>query len=155
MTLILLPSTKTNFRRVCIMASQAKTDQERHPENYFNSPVGHPRDRIIIHESAEIPKEGIFFSLNGYSFLAKAGVEIDIPRPVRFMLDTRIRTETTRIDEGGGKTSTQTRNIRRITYTLVKENVDAIPDAAVIDAGKEGGKESGVKGAGKPDPFES
>ena len=100
--------------------TQAKTDQERHPEKYFTSPVGHVRDRIIIHESIEIPKEGMFISLNGFPFLAKPGVEIDIPRPVRFMLDTRIKTES--IQDSAG--NIHTRNIPRITYTLVKEGVN-------------------------------
>ena len=111
--------------------SREKTDQERYPENYFSNPLGHIRDRIILHESQEIPKEGMFISLNGYPFLAKPGVEIDIPRPVRLMLDTRIKTETVHGQDG----QDYTRNIPRITYTLVKEGVN-IPEAAVI--GEEG-----------------
>ncbi len=114
--------------------SKSKTDQERHPENYFTSPVGHPRDRIIIHESMEIPKEGLFVSLNGYPFLAKPGVAIDIPRPVRLMLDTRVRTETVQGDDG----KEHRRNIPRVTYTLIKEDVTGIdskvPAPEVIDA---------------------
>lgn len=109
-----------------------KTDQELHPENYFTSPVGHLRDRIIIHESMEIPKEGLFISLNGYPFLAKPGVEIDLPRPVRLMLDTRIKTESTQDRDG----NIHTRNIPRITYTLVKEGVD-IPDPEVVVVSQE------------------
>ncbi len=116
--------------------AREKTDQEKHPENYFISSVGHPKDRIRIHESAELPKEGVFISLNGYAFLAKPEVEIDLPRPVRLMLDTRIRTETVRIDDRTGKMVSSSRNIRRITYTLIKEDVDKIPDPAVIDAVK-------------------
>jgi hypothetical protein len=106
------------------MASRDKTDKEKHPDRYFSSPKDHPRDRIIIHESSEMPKEGIFFSLNGFAFLAKPGVEIDLPRPVRIMLDTRIRTETVRVDEGNGQMASHVRNIPRITYTLIKEGVD-------------------------------
>jgi hypothetical protein len=109
--------------------ARSKTDEEMHPENYFSTPQGHPRDRIIIHESMEIPKEGIFISLNGYSFLAKPGAEIDLPRPVRLMLDTRIKTETVQGDDG----KNHNRNIPRITYTLVKQGVN-LPDPAVIDA---------------------
>ena len=97
-----------------------KTDQEKHPENYFTTPAGHPRDRIIIHESKDIPKEGLFISLNGYPFLAKPGIEIDLPRPVRLMLDTRIQTEITQGEDG----KEYRRNIPRITYTLVKEGVN-------------------------------
>ena len=102
--------------------AQQKTDQERHPEKYFSSPEGHPRDRIIINENPELPKEGIFVSLNGFAFLAKAGVEIDLPRPVRKMLDTRIKTETIQGDDG----KDYHRDIRRITYQLVKEDVTGI-----------------------------
>jgi hypothetical protein len=99
-----------------------KTDQEKHPEKYFTSPIGHPRDRIRINENPELPKEGIFMSLNGFAFLAKAGVEIDLPRPVRLMLDTRIKTET--IQDENGKD--HLRNISRITYMLIKEDVGGL-----------------------------
>lgn len=116
------------------MARQ-KTPQELNPELYFISPKGHPRDRIIIHESADMPKEGLFLSLNGFAFLAKPDVEIDLPRPVRQMLDTRVKTETRRVDDGHGNMIVHTRNIRRFTYTLVKENVDAIPPEII--AGQE------------------
>ena len=114
--------------------AREKTDQEKHPENYFNSPQGHIRDRIVIHESAETPKEGVFMSLNGFSFLAKPGVEIDLPRPVRLMLDTRIRTETVVHDDGNNRMVAHSRNIPRFTYTLIKEDVNAIPGPEVIDA---------------------
>ena len=120
------------------------TYEQRHPEEFFSSPVGHVRDRIVIHESQDIPKEGLFFSLNGYSFLAKPGVEIDIPRPVRLMLDTRIRTETITTEDGNGRLIAHTRNIPRVTYTLIKEGVN-IPGAEVIDAIK---KESELQATG-------
>lgn len=107
--------------------AEKKSDKELHPENYFDSPVGHIKDRIIINESPELPREGIFMSLNGYAFLAKPGVEIDLPRPVRQMLDTRIRTETTRVEEGEGRMVSYVRNIKRVTYTLVKEDVGRDP----------------------------
>ena len=104
-------------------------DEELHPENYFKSPEGHPRDRIIIHESLDIPKEGLFLSLNGYSFLAKPGMEIDLPRPVRKMLDTRIKTETIQTDG-----VEHVRHIPRITYTLVQEGVNVPPALAAAPA---------------------
>jgi hypothetical protein len=77
----------------------------------------------------DIPKEGMFISLNGFPFLAKPGVEIDIPRPVRKMLDTRIITVTSHDDNG----KEYTKDIRRVNYTLVKEGVnlpDPEPEAA-------------------------
>jgi hypothetical protein len=108
------------------MAKQAK-------EPIFDTPHGHIKDRILIHETAEIPRDGLFFGLNGIQYLVKAGVEIDIPRAVRLMLDTRIRTETIKGDDG----KDYTRDLKRITYTLIKEGVN-IPDAAVIaEAAKE------------------
>lgn len=106
-----------------------KTEQEKHPERYFTNPIGHIRDRIIIHESQDIPKEGRFFGLNGFQFLAKPGVEIDIPRPVRLMLDTRLRTETIK----GEDDNIYTRDIPRVTYTMIKEGCN-LPEPAVIDA---------------------
>lgn len=102
--------------------AKAKVEQEviEGNPNYFTGPAGHPKDRLIIHEAADIPREGIFISLNGYSYLAKPGVEIDLPRPVRKMLDTRIVTVTAH-DENGKE---YTKDIKRINYTLVKEGVD-------------------------------
>jgi hypothetical protein len=102
---------------------------DKNPEEYFNSPQGHIRDKIIIHEGLDIPKEGMFISLNGFPFLAKPGVEIDIPRPVRKMLDTRIITVTSHDDNG----KEYTKDIRRVNYTIVKEGVnlpDPEPEAA-------------------------
>lgn len=96
--------------------AKAKTESTKQ----FISPTGHIRDRIVIHPSSDIPKEGIFLSLNGYSFLAKPGEEIDLPRPVRIMLDTRIKTETIQDPETKEK---RTRDIPRFTYTIVKEDV--------------------------------
>jgi len=112
-------------------AARAKTDKERHPDQWFDSPVGHPRDRIILHESAEATTGGRFIGLNGYSFWAQSGVEIDLPRPVRKMLDTLIRTETIRADDGKGGYTTHVRNIRRFTYTLIKEDVTADMPGAI------------------------
>lgn len=108
-----------------------KSEQERFPERFFLNPQGHIRDRIIIHQSSKIPKEGQFVSLNGYSFLIKPGEEVDIPRPVRLMLDTRVETETIQGEDG----KTYSRNIPRFTYTLIKEGVN-IPSPEVIDAQK-------------------
>ena len=107
--------------------AQIKTDQEKYPEKYFSSPDGHVRDRIILHESQEIPKEGMFVSLNGFPFLIKPGVEVDIPRPVRLMLDTRIKTETIQGDDG----QDHHRHMPRLTYTLIKEGIN-IPNPEVI-----------------------
>jgi hypothetical protein len=111
------------------MPTVQKSDQDRHPEKYFSSPKGHIRDRIIIHESADMPKNGRTFGLNGYLFLAKPGKEIDIPRPVRLMLDTCIVTESNH-EEGDAK---DTRDIPRVTYTLVKEGVNLDENGKVID----------------------
>jgi hypothetical protein len=112
------------------------TDEEIHPEKYFISPVGHPRDRIILHNSPEVPKEGVFLALNGFTFMVPPDVEIDLPRPVRLMLDTRIKTETRRTDDGRGNVNIHTRNMKRYTYTVVKLDVEKsdIPEAAVIVA---------------------
>lgn len=105
--------------------SVGKKDFREGKKGFFLNPSGHPRDRIIINDSEGIPKEGIFLSLNGYAFLAKTGVEIDIPRPVREMLDTRIRTDTVMVDDGNGKLVKHMKNIPRISYTLVKADIDA------------------------------
>uniref|UniRef100_A0A6M3LHF8 Uncharacterized protein n=1 Tax=viral metagenome TaxID=1070528 RepID=A0A6M3LHF8_9ZZZZ len=115
------------------MGRQVKTDEEMHPEWWFNSPTGHIRDRIIIHDSPEIPKEGLFVSLNGYPFHAPTGVEIDIPRPVRKMLDTLIRTETIRVEDGKGGYTSHVRDIKRVNYTLVKEDINALLSPEAID----------------------
>ena len=122
--------------------SRSKSEEERHPERFFTNPNGHIRDRIIVHQSSKIPKQGQFVSLNGYSFLIKPGEEIDLPRPVRLMLDTRVETETIQGEDG----KTYSRNIPRFTYTLIKEGVN-IPSPEVIDAQKASQQES-------PEPME-
>lgn len=103
-------------------------------EPIFDTPHGHVKDRILIHETAEIPRDGLFFGLNGIQYLVKAGTEIDIPRAVRLMLDTRIRTETIKGEDG----KDYTRDLKRITYTLIKEGVN-LPDPEAIDAAAKGG----------------
>ncbi len=127
------PKKAEDFEQSLTVEQQNKLERKAHPELYFDSPVGHIRDRIKINESPDIPKEGLFISLNGFPFLAKPGFEIDIPRPVRLMLDTRIETKTY-YDENQRP---YTRDIPRITYILIKENVNAgkVPSAAVIDNG--------------------
>lgn len=110
---------------------------------FFNTPVGHIRDRIIIHENPKIPKEGIFLSLNGFPFLAKAGVEIDIPRAVRLMLDTRVETETT-YDKDGNSYS---RNIPRFTYTVIKEGINVDESGAVVDVREDNANQKQVTDA--------
>ncbi len=104
-------------------------------EKFFTSNVGHPIDRIIIHSSPNLPKEGLFLGVNGLQDLAPYDVPIDIPRPKREMLDTRIFTETLQGQDG----KTYTRDVRRVNYTLVKEDVgnEEIPAPEVImGAGK-------------------
>lgn len=108
-----------------IVDKQVEKDMKEHPEKFFTGPEGHVRDRIIVHESQKMPKEGLFVSLNGYAFLIKPGVEVEIPRPVRLMIDSCIETET--IQDGAGKP--YTKDIPRVTYTLVKEAVN-VPEVA-------------------------
>jgi hypothetical protein len=129
--------------------AREKTDQEKHPERYFINPVGHVKDRIIINENPDIPKNGLFISLNGYGFLAKTGVEIDIPRPVREMLDTRIQSFTTRDDETKQE---HTRNFPRITYILVKKSVNFPEGSDAVYIAKPPEKEIFPPSGEKPDP---
>lgn len=98
-------------------------DKKAHPENYFESSKGHPKDRVIINESPSIPKEGVFMSLNGYAFLAKPGVEIDLPRPILRMLDTRIETMTIQDPETKKEYH---KDVPRITYRIVREDVEGV-----------------------------
>lgn len=106
--------------------NKPKTEKDRYPQNFFESPKGHIKDRIRIHESIDIPVEGQIMGLNGYMFLAKPGVDIDIPRPVREMLDTRIVTVTTTDRDG----KEYTKDIKRVNYTLIEEDVDRLKEAA-------------------------
>jgi hypothetical protein len=107
--------------------AKAKED----PNNYFNSPVGHIRDRIKVNPDKDIPRQGMFVSLNGFAFQIVPGKEVDIPRPVRLMLDTRIKTETEQ-DENG---NSYTRDIPRFTYQLIKEGVNLDAEGKVIMPG--------------------
>lgn len=112
--------------------SKNGTPQELNPELWFSSPVGHIRDRIRINDSPDIPKEGLFIGLNGFSFLVKPNEEIDLPRPVRLMLDTRIKTETTQQSDGHGGIIEHKRNIPRVTYTMIKEGVNIEPEVPEV-----------------------
>ena len=119
------------------MAGRVKirTERERHPERYFDSPAGHPRDRIKIHETPYNTLNGmICLGLNGFHIQCKAEEEIDIPRPVRLMLDTLIQTETRRVDNGHGGYDVHTRNLRRFPYTLIKEDVTGILTVSAPEA---------------------
>ncbi len=93
---------------------------------YFNHPQGHIKDKIIIHDTPELPANG-FYQLNGFPFQLPVNVEIDIPRPVRLYLDTLIRTEHRRVEVSPGVYQDNPRNVRRVVYTLVKENIDQEP----------------------------
>lgn len=104
-------------------AKKLELDMKKNPEKYFTGPDGHIRDRIIINQTPDIPSEGVFVSLNGFAYLAKPGVEIDIPRPIRTMLDTRIKTDTIQVQNPDGSYRSTERDMPRITYILIKENV--------------------------------
>lgn len=119
------------------MATAPKTDQERHPERYFESPKNWVRDRIVIHPTAEIPKDGLFFGLNGIQYLVKAGVELDLPRPVIQMLQTRIRRDTIKGDDGVD----YHRDVQRITFTMIKEGCN-LPNPVAIAAEDKAQKEA-------------
>lgn len=98
--------------------------------NFFHNPEGHIRDRIVINESPDIPKQGIFLSLNGYPFQAIPGKEIDIPRPVRLAIDTLIYTDT--IQENGEEYH---RDRPRLTYTIKELNVGGVNTGGASPAG--------------------
>jgi hypothetical protein len=99
---------------------------------FFNSPLGHIRDRVRFHQSPDIPKEGIFVSLNGFPFQIKPDEDIDIPRPVLKMIDTRIRTDTQQGEDG----KPYTRDIPRYTYTVIKLGVNLDEAGKVISSVK-------------------
>ncbi|RPJ08454.1 MAG: hypothetical protein EHM36_05465 [Deltaproteobacteria bacterium] len=96
-------------------------------EDFFTSSTGHPKDRIILNEGGDLPEGPVFVSLNGVAYQIPPGIEVDIPRPVRLMLDTRIRTESRTINKGPGQgVEVHTKNIPRVTYRLIKEDVEGI-----------------------------
>ncbi len=104
-------------------AKKLELDMKKNPEKYFTGPEGHVRDRIIVNQTPDIPSEGAFVSLNGFAYLIKPGEEIDIPRPIRKMIDTRIRTDTIQIQNPDGSYKSHGRDMPRITYILIKEDV--------------------------------
>jgi hypothetical protein len=115
-----------------MVQAQAKFDDNTVPKNedgtdahgFFSHPRGHIRDRIILHETKESPKEGQFIGLNGFPFQVQYNREVDIPRPVLEMLRTRIYTEITKDEKTGEETF---RNIPRFNITVIKENVGNVP----------------------------
>lgn len=101
-----------------------KNDDGSDAQGYFRHPRGHIRDRVILHETPNSPKEGQFVGLNGFPFQIQYNKEIDLPRPVIEMLRTRIQT-TSHTESDGTET---VRNIPRFNMTIVKENVTNTPD---------------------------
>jgi hypothetical protein len=93
---------------------------DKFDENYFVSSQGHIRDRIIVNENPETPP---FVALNGFAYDLPKNVEIDLPRPVRKMLDTLFYTKHNYVQEGPGVVKDYPQHIRRVTYTLIKEDV--------------------------------
>lgn len=116
-------ATKEERAEELSAAKKLEMDMKKSPEKYFTGPEGHVRDRIIINQTPDIPSEGVFISLNGFAYLAKPGVEIDIPRPLRTMLDTRIKTDTVQVQNPDGSYKSIDRDMPRITYILIKEDV--------------------------------
>jgi len=118
----------------------AKEGTKKNPAKFINAD-GHLRDRIILHQTPEIPKEGAFISLNGFGFQVKPGVEVDIPRPVRLMMDTLFYTDIIQDEEGGE----YTRNRLRYPYTLVQAGVNGpAPENAPLPGFEP--KEAGANG---------
>ena len=97
---------------------------------FFTGAKGHPVDKIIINESPDCPKEGRFFSLNGHAYNAPEGIEIEIPRPVRDMLDTRIETQSRQASDG----KNYSKDIKRVTYRLIEEDIYR-PKESEVQAG--------------------
>ena len=95
---------------------------------YFTHPRGHVRDRIILHETMDSPKEGQFVGLNGFPFLVQYNKEIDVPRPIIQMLRTRIADKIEKDPQTGIET---VRHISRFNFSVVKENVNQIPQEEV------------------------
>jgi hypothetical protein len=97
-------------------------DMKKNPKQYFTAANAkdHIKDRIIVNPAPDIPREGLFVSLNGYGYLVKAGFEIDIPRPIREMLDTRIRKEIVHGDDG----KEYARDVPAVTYRMIQEGVN-------------------------------
>lgn len=98
----------------------------------FTDPKGHPKDRIILHPTEDMPKQGQYFGLNGYGFQIKPGEEVDIPRPLRQMIDNCITTKL--IQENGEE---YIKNYPRFPYTLVKEDVDSVDSSPEAIAARE------------------
>ena len=100
-------------------AEALRNDDGSDAQGYFRHPRGHIRDRVILHETPNSPKEGQFIGLNGFPFQVQYNKELDLPRPVIEMLRTRVQT-TSHTEADGTET---VRNIPRFNLTIVKENV--------------------------------
>ena len=91
---------------------------------FFTHPRGHIRDRVILHETKDAPKEGQFVGLNGFGFLIQYNKELDLPRPVLEMLQSRIETAIIKNPDG----TEIVRNIPRFNLTIVKRNVGGVEE---------------------------
>ena len=98
-------------------------------KKFFVNSKGHIRDRVIINENEKFPMEGVFVSLNGYAYQIKPGEEIDLPRPVLEMLDTRF-TDVPITDREGR--IIDTKQVKRVTYTVIKRDVGDPGEVPVV-----------------------
>lgn len=89
-------------------------------DGYFSHPKGHIRDRVILHEGKDSPKEGQFVQLNGFPFQILYNKEIMLPRPIVEMLQKCIFTEINK-DEHGVETK---RDIPRFNLSILERGVN-------------------------------
>ena len=113
-----------------------KKEGSKEPKKFIDG-TGHIRDRIILHQTADIPKQGAFVSLNGYAYQIKPGFEVDIPRPVRKMIDLCVVTELIQDTDDKGNREEYTRNRPRYPYTLIAEDVGSKEGVAVVEGVEE------------------
>lgn len=106
-----MPGDQTKAR----LQPPAKFDKK-----YFMHPDGHIRDTIIIHDTGQTEPPQVFFSLNGFPFLAKKNVEIEVPRPVLEMLQRCRYTLYERQEVSPNTFETVERIVPRFSITIVK-----------------------------------
>lgn len=98
-----------------------KNDDGTDIDGYFTHPKGHIRDKVVLHETKDSPKEGQFVALNGFPFQILYNKEVMLPRPVVEMLQNCVFVEIQKNEMTGEQTE---RHIPRFNISVVQRGVN-------------------------------
>lgn len=115
--------------------SDIQPPKEFDPGLFFH-PKGHPRKRVILHDTGGNEPPQQFVSLNGFPFLIVKNQEVSLPVPVIEMLKTRVYTlHERKLDEYGREIFVE-RTVPRFAMTILPDLDEDEPEPAPTPAPK-------------------